>query len=149
MTETKAKNHPEEPSNADDGGNIGSYEVRLLDHGLRPEQASELLDRAWNVTKEESQRNLDRVREALDELRDEAIMRDDLARHAFHQVGACEGPSISMHVVRGCDQLLLCGEIKVRSERSPFSATHDLLKLWPSSRGSDSDAVVTRRVTKS
>ena len=75
-------------------------------------------------------------------------MRDDLARHAFHQVGACEGPSISMHVVRGCDQFLLCGEMGVHSEQSPFSATHDLLKLWRSSQGPDSDAVVTRQVTE-
>jgi len=36
--------------------------------------------------------------EALDELSDEEIMRDeDLARHAFHQVGAYEGPSVPMY----------------------------------------------------
>ncbi len=51
-------------------------------------EGGELLDRAWKATKEEFQRNLDRVREALDE---------DLARHAFHQVGAYEGPSIPMY----------------------------------------------------
>jgi len=32
------------------------------------------------------------VKEAIDELSDEEIMRDeDLARHAFHQVGAYDG----------------------------------------------------------
>ena len=58
----------------------------------------ELLDRAWRATTDAFQRHLDRVREALEEFSDEAIMRDeDLARHAFHQVGAYEGPSIPMY----------------------------------------------------
>jgi len=65
---------------------------------INSEEGGELLDRAWKATKEEFQRNLDRVREALDELSDEAIMRDeDLTRHAFHQVGAYEGPSIPLY----------------------------------------------------
>jgi len=65
---------------------------------INSEEGGELLDRAWKATKEEFQRNLDRVKEAIDELSDEAIMRDEnLARHAFHQVGAYEGPSIPMY----------------------------------------------------
>jgi len=61
-------------------------------------EGGELLDRAWKATQAEFQRNLDRVREVTNELSDEAIMRDEeLARHAFHQVGAYEGPSIPMY----------------------------------------------------
>ncbi|EMA27513.1 hypothetical protein [Haloarcula japonica] len=58
----------------------------------------DLLERGWEATKEEFERNLERVREALDELSDEEIMRDeDLARHAFHQVGAYDGPTIFLY----------------------------------------------------
>ena len=57
-----------------------------------------LLHRGWNATKEEFERSLDRVKEALDELSDEEIMRDeDLARHAFHQVGEYDGPTIFLY----------------------------------------------------
>lgn len=49
------------------------------------EEGEELLERGWEATKDEFQRNLDRVKEAIDELSDGEIMRDeDLARHAFH-----------------------------------------------------------------
>ena len=49
------------------------------------DEGEELLERGWETTEDEFQRNLDRVKEALDELNDEAIMRDeDLARRAFH-----------------------------------------------------------------
>lgn len=38
------------------------------------------------------------MKEALDDLSDEEIMRDeDLARHAFHQVGAYDGPSVFLY----------------------------------------------------
>ncbi|WP_254544637.1 hypothetical protein [Halomarina pelagica] len=58
----------------------------------------ELLERGWDATEDEFQRNLDRVKEALDDLSDEEIMRDeDLARHAFHQVGAYDGPSVFLY----------------------------------------------------
>lgn len=57
-----------------------------------------LLEKGWEATKEEFERNLDRVKEAIEELSDEEIMRDeDLARHAFHQVGAYDGPSVFLY----------------------------------------------------
>mgnify|MGYP000554330765 FL=1 len=62
------------------------------------DDGQELLERGWEATKEEFERNLDRVNEAIDELSDEEIMRDeDLARHAFHQVGAYDGPTIFLY----------------------------------------------------
>jgi len=54
-----------------------------------PDDGQDLLDQGWEATKEEFDRNLDRVKEAIDELSDEEIMRDeDLVRHVFPQVGA-------------------------------------------------------------
>ena len=42
------------------------------------------------------------MKEALNDLSDEAIMRDeDLARHAFHQVGAYDGPSVFLYDEHG------------------------------------------------
>jgi hypothetical protein len=62
----------------------------------------DLLERGWEATKEEFERNLERVKEAIDELSDEEIMRDeDLARHAFHQVGAYDGPSVFLYDEHG------------------------------------------------
>ena len=62
----------------------------------------QLLERGWDATEEEFQRNLNRVREALKEYSDEAIMPDeDLVRHAFHQVGAYDGPSIFIYDQHG------------------------------------------------
>ena len=61
-----------------------------------------LLERGWTATKDEFQRNLDRVKEGLDKLSDEEIMRDEnLARHAFHQVGAYDGPSVFLYDEHG------------------------------------------------
>ncbi|MHC3381815.1 hypothetical protein [Haloarcula sp. H-GB5] len=66
------------------------------------EEGEELLERGWDATKEEFERNLDRVKEAIEELSDEEIMRDeDLARHAFHQVGAYDGPSVFLYDEHG------------------------------------------------
>lgn len=65
---------------------------------VESDEGEELLERGWDATTEEFQQNLDRVKEALDELSDEEIMRDaDLARHTFHQVGAYDGPSVFLY----------------------------------------------------
>jgi hypothetical protein len=66
------------------------------------DDGQDLLERGWETTKEEFVRNLDRVKEAIDELSDEEIMRDeDLARHAFHKVGAYDGPTIFLYTEHG------------------------------------------------
>jgi hypothetical protein len=66
------------------------------------DDGQELLERGWEATKSEFQRNLDRVRDALEELSDEEIMRDKgLARHAFYQVGAYDGPTIFLYDEHG------------------------------------------------
>jgi acyl-CoA thioesterase len=41
------------------------------------DEGKELLKRGWKATEDEFQRNLNRVKEALDDLSDEAIMRDE------------------------------------------------------------------------
>lgn len=65
---------------------------------INSEDGQELLDRGWEATEAEFERNLERVKEALEEYSDEEIMRDEgLARHAFHQVGAYEGPTIALY----------------------------------------------------
>jgi len=65
---------------------------------VESDDGQKLLERGWEATKSEFERNLDRVRDALEELSDEEIMRDDgLARHAFHQVGAYDGPTIFLY----------------------------------------------------
>ena len=66
------------------------------------DDGQDLLERGWEATKDEFERNLDRVKEAIEELSDEEIMRDeDLARHAFHQVGAYKGPTIFLYTEHG------------------------------------------------
>jgi len=41
------------------------------------DDGQDLLDQGWEATKEEFERNLERVKEAIDELSDEEIMRDE------------------------------------------------------------------------
>ncbi|QLG29975.1 hypothetical protein HUG10_20385 (plasmid) [Halorarum halophilum] len=62
------------------------------------DDGQDLLNRGWEATKEKFERNLERVEEAIDELSDEEIMRDEnFARHAFHQVGAYDGPTVFLY----------------------------------------------------
>ncbi|WP_135855129.1 hypothetical protein [Halorussus salinus] len=69
---------------------------------VESDDGQELLERGWEATKNEFKRNLDPVRDALEELSDEEIMRDKgLARHAFHQVGAYSGPTIFLYDEHG------------------------------------------------
>jgi len=63
---------------------------------VESDEGEELLERGWEATKEEFKRNLDRVKEAIEEHSDE-----DLARHAFHQVGAYDGPTIFQDTEHG------------------------------------------------
>lgn len=65
---------------------------------VESDEGAKLLDHGWKATESEFQCHLERVREALADLTDEEIMRDtNLARHAFHQVGAYDGPTISLY----------------------------------------------------
>ena len=67
------------------------------------EDGQYLLYRGWEATESEFQRHLDRVKAGIKAFSDEEIMRDtDLVRHAFHQVGAYDGPSIFVYDEHGC-----------------------------------------------
>ena len=67
------------------------------------EVGQELLGDGWETTKSAFERNLQTVKDALDELSDEEIMRDkDLARCAFQRVGAAKGPEIALYEEHGC-----------------------------------------------
>lgn len=58
---------------------------------------ADLLEAGWAATIEAFEQNLAAVREGLDELDDEAIMRDeDHVRHACHELGAYRGPSVAL-----------------------------------------------------
>lgn len=65
---------------------------------INSDKGQQLLDRGWQAIEQEFQRNLDRIKEGLEEHSDEAIMRDeDLIRHACYQLGAYEGSSILLY----------------------------------------------------
>jgi hypothetical protein len=65
---------------------------------INSEEGQHLLDRGWQATEQEFQRNLERVKQGLEEYSDEAIMCDkDLIRHACHQLGAYEGSSVFLY----------------------------------------------------
>lgn len=65
---------------------------------LDSDEGCELLARGWNATKEEFERNLTEVREALASLSDEEIMNDnDLIRHRCRNLGAYAGPPVYLY----------------------------------------------------
>ncbi|MGB9955128.1 hypothetical protein ACOZ4B_01840 (plasmid) [Haloferax prahovense] len=62
------------------------------------EDGQELLESGWQATTREFERNLERVREGVDDLDAAAIMRDeDLVRHACHNLGAYRGPAVYLY----------------------------------------------------
>ena len=62
------------------------------------DDGQDLLERGWAATKGAFERNVERVNDALDELSDGEIVRDEyLARHAFHRVDAYDGPTSSLY----------------------------------------------------
>ena len=70
---------------------------------IESDEGQHLLDRGWEATEGEFQRQLDRVKAGIEAFSDEELMRDtDLVRHAFHQVGAYDGPSIFLYDEHGC-----------------------------------------------
>jgi len=67
------------------------------------EAGQELLEEGWETTKSAFETNLQAVKDALNELSDEEIMRDkDLCRYAFQRVGAAKGPDIALYEEHGC-----------------------------------------------
>ena len=65
---------------------------------VESDAGEDLLEAGWEATIEAFEQNLAAVREGLDELDDEAIMRDeDLVRHACHNLGAYRGPSVVLY----------------------------------------------------
>ena len=62
------------------------------------DSGQELLERGWEATKQEFERNLERVREGIQDFDTEAIMRDqELIRHACYNLGAYRGPSVFLY----------------------------------------------------
>ncbi|QLC35550.1 hypothetical protein EFA46_015065 (plasmid) [Halarchaeum sp. CBA1220] len=69
---------------------------------IESDAGEDLLEAGWEATIEAFEQNLTAVREGLDELNDEAIMRDeDLVRHACHNLGTYRGPSVVLYDEHG------------------------------------------------
>ncbi|WP_458190772.1 hypothetical protein [Haladaptatus sp. NG-WS-4] len=59
---------------------------------------AELLERGWEATKQEFERNLSRVRTAVNEFSTDELMHDkNLARYACYNLGAYRGPSLFLY----------------------------------------------------
>ncbi|GAA5054502.1 hypothetical protein ACFFQF_24475 [Haladaptatus pallidirubidus] len=66
------------------------------------DEGTELLERGWEATKQEFERNLERVRTAVTEFSDDELMHDkDLARHACYNLGTYRGPSLYLYTEFG------------------------------------------------
>ena len=61
-------------------------------------EGARLLKRGGDATVSEFERNLEKVREACEEMTDEEVMRDtDFVRHACHNLGAYRGPALFLY----------------------------------------------------
>lgn len=57
-----------------------------------------LVENGWQATRAVFDRNLDRVKEAIESFSDEEILHDKgFSRHAFYKVGSYEGPEIFLY----------------------------------------------------
>ncbi|WP_458209884.1 hypothetical protein [Haladaptatus sp. NG-SE-30] len=57
-----------------------------------------LLTHGWTATRQEFERNLERVKEAVDKFSTDELMRDkNLARHTCYKLGAYRGPSLFLY----------------------------------------------------
>ncbi|WP_227357675.1 hypothetical protein [Haladaptatus salinisoli] len=66
------------------------------------DDGAQLLERGWKATKQEFERNLERVRTVVNEFSDNEFMHDkDLARHACYNLGAYRGPSLYLYTEFG------------------------------------------------
>lgn len=62
-----------------------------------------LLERGWEATEREFQRNLDHVRTCLSQYSDADIMADtDFVRFSFRELGVSEGASVFLYDADGC-----------------------------------------------
>jgi myosin heavy subunit len=71
----------------------------------------------------------------------ERKLRTKRGRGIYRKRSQSVEPVFGQHVMRGLDRFLLRGEKGAQAEWSLFSATHNLLKLWRSGLGPDSQGV--------
>jgi hypothetical protein len=66
------------------------------------DEGAELLESGLEATRQEFERNLERVRTAVNEFSDDELMHDkDLSRHACYNLGAYRGPSLYLYTEFG------------------------------------------------
>ncbi|WP_458209871.1 hypothetical protein [Haladaptatus sp. NG-SE-30] len=85
----------------------------------------ELVERGWTATRQEFERNLDRVRTAVNEFSTDELMHDtELARHACYNLGAYRGPSLFLYDAFG-------GAIRHRGQLDRVLAADEQLWIIP------------------